>query len=88
MDETPIFMENIPNKTIAAKGARDISIISHGGEKSRISVILLVTAGNKLPSLLVFYGTPNGPKEQTLRKLEIVTNKDIYVCCQKGGWAR
>ena len=51
MDETPIFMENIPNKTIAAKGARDISIISHGGEKSRISVILAVTAaGNKLPA--------------------------------------
>ena len=88
MDETPIFMENIPNKTIAPKGAHDISIISHGREKSRKSVILaVIAAGNKLPVLLVFYGTPNGPKEQTLRKLEVVTNKEIYACYQKGGWA-
>ena len=36
---------------------------------------------------MVIYGTSNVPKEQTLRKLEIVTNKDIYVFCQKGGWA-
>ena len=34
----------------------------HGGEKIRISVVLdFNAAGNKLPTLLVFYGTPNCP---------------------------
>ena len=29
IDEAPIFMENIPNKTIAPKATHDISTISH-----------------------------------------------------------
>ena len=51
MDEIPIYMDNISDKTLEPKGV---------GLKSRISII---------------------------RKLDIVINKEIYVCCQKGGWA-
>ena len=76
MDETPKYMENILIKTLAHNWARVISIISHWGEKSRISVIIGFTSTvYRLPSLLVFNESSNCPKEQTLRKLEVLTNK-------------
>ena len=53
MEETPIYLELISNKTVAPKGAKTVYINTHGGEKIRITVILCISAnGIKLPPLL------------------------------------
>ena len=48
VDETPIYMDMPENKTVDYKGAKDIEIITFGGERVRISVILLVMENNNL----------------------------------------
>jgi len=54
MDETPIFFNMYPNKTIAKKGNKTILIKTQSQEKCRISVILCITAdGEKLPPFLI-----------------------------------
>ena len=53
MDETPIFFNMYPNKTIAKKGNKTILIKTQSQEKSRISVILCINAdGEKTPFLI------------------------------------
>jgi len=54
-DETPIFFNMTPNKTIAQKDGKTIIIKTQEQEKCRISVILTITVdGGKLPSYLIF----------------------------------
>ena len=55
MDETPIFFNMYPNKTIAKKGNETILIKKQSQEKCRISVILYITVDDeKLPPFLIF----------------------------------
>ena len=50
MDETPIFFNMYPNKTIAKKGKKSILIKTQSQEKWRVSVILcIIVDGEKLP---------------------------------------
>jgi hypothetical protein len=61
MDETPIYLESISNKNVAPIGQKTINIRTNRGEKTRITVILLISAsGEKLPPLLVFKGEKEG----------------------------
>ena len=60
-DETPIFFNMVPSKTIAKKGGKSIIIKTQDQERCRISVLLTITAdGGKLPPLLIFKAKRNG----------------------------
>ena len=61
MDETPLFFNMTPSKTIAKKGGKSILKSTQNQEKCRISFILTITAnGKKLPQYLIFKGKSNG----------------------------
>ena len=61
MDETPIFFNMYPNKTIAKKGNKHVLIKTQSQEKCKVSVILYITAdGEKLPSFLIFKAKEEG----------------------------
>ena len=88
MDETPIYLESISKKTVAPIGQKSINIRSNGGEKTRITVILLIsTSGEKLPPLLIFKGEKDGRKEKALNNNEYCRKKKLFVVCQENSWA-
>ena len=54
-DETAVFFEMLPTKTIDEQGAKTVWINCSGGEKRRVSVLLLASSqGEKKPPLIVF----------------------------------
>ena len=54
MDESPIFFNMIPNKTIAKRGKKTILIKTQNQQKCRISVLLCIVAdGSKLAPLKI-----------------------------------
>ena len=87
VDETPIYMDMTYNKTIEKKGAKNIEIITTGGEKIRISAILSISGdGKKLPPVLIFKAKPGGKLAKKLNAIEIVKQKKIFVYCQANAW--
>lgn len=55
IDETPIFLNMVPKKTIHFKGKKTITIKTTNQEKVRASLLLTITAeGGKLPTLFFF----------------------------------
>ena len=55
MDETPVYMDMLPGKTVNKKGQKSIMIKSTGHEKSRYTVVLTVMAdGTKLKPFIIF----------------------------------
>ena len=67
-------------KTLNIIREKEIKIKSCNKEHIRISLILTVLGdGNKLPSLVVFRGKPNGPKEKRLKAHPRVSSGDICV---------
>lgn len=88
MDETPIMFEMVGKTTIAKIGERNINIRTFGSERSRISVILCISAsGSKLPPLLIFKGKKGGYIEDELKKNPNVKAQKIHVLCQENSWA-
>ena len=88
MDETPIYLESISKNTIAPIGEKSVYIRTHGGEKTRITVILTIRAdGRKLPPFLVFKGEKNGKKESILNNCENCKKNKIFITCQNNSLA-
>ena len=80
MDETPLFFNMSPSKTIAKKGAKSILIRTQNQEKCRISVILTITAKRKkLPPYLIFKGKTNGDIENNWKKILMLLIKDVML---------
>ena len=80
VDETPIYMDMTYNKTIEKKGAKNIEIITTGGEKIRISAILSISGdGKKLPPVLIFKAKPEGKLAKKLNAIEIVKQKKKFL---------
>ena len=74
--------------TIAKIGEKNINIRTFGSERSRISVILCISAaGWKLPPLLIFRGKKGGNIEEELKKNPNVKDHKISVLCQENSWA-
>ena len=62
MDETPVYMDVLPHKTVNEKGANIVLIKSTGHEKSRYTVVLALMAdGKKLPPMIIFKRKTNPP---------------------------
>lgn len=78
MDETPMYFDMVPSKTVSKKGVSEVRICSSGAEKRRLTVVLSCTASGKmLPSLAIFKGK---------RKLQFKPPKDVHVAVQQKGW--
>ena len=77
-DETPIYFDMPSNWTVTAKGSKEVKLMS-GYEKSRVTVMLAITAdGNKLPPYVIL-------KRKTIPKKEVFP-KDVIIRAQKEGW--
>ena len=80
IDETPVFLELVADKTFEKKGTKNIIIKTNGYEKYHVTIILAITAGgNKLPPVIIFKGLPDKNNEKRYNKLEVVKNRRILI---------
>ena len=57
MDETPLYFDMIPSRTLEKRGAKEVRIKSTGAEKQHITVVLACTgAGKMLSPMIIFKG--------------------------------
>ncbi len=57
MDETPVYFDIVPGKTIQVKGRKMVRVRTTGSEKRHITVVLSCTAnGDMLPPMIIFKG--------------------------------
>ena len=88
MDETPIFLNMPPSKTIAKKGSKTVFIRTQNQEKVRISVLLTIAAdGTKLPPFVIFKDKKHGKNEENLKKLSMVQNGEVFIACNENAWS-
>ena len=78
MDETPVYFDLVPGKTVNEKGAKSVLIRRTGNEKRHFTVVLAVSAnGHVLPPMIIFKGK---------RALKFDFPKDWIVTVQEKGW--
>ena len=78
MDETPMYFDLVPGKTIDRVGVKSCVIRSTGAEKRHITVVLTVTAdGSMLPPMVIFKGK---------RRLKLEAPEGVIVCVQAKAW--
>ena len=57
MDETPLYLNMVPNKVIAKKGDKNVVERTQNQERIRITCLLTICAdGDKLPPYIIFKG--------------------------------
>lgn len=57
MDETPMYFDMLPGKTITKKGTKEVRVRSSGADKRKLTVVLSCTVnGNFLPVVAIFKG--------------------------------
>ncbi len=77
MDETPVYMDMVPSRTIDKKGKK---VRTTKSEKCRVTAVLACTAtGDMLPPMIVFKGT-------TTRSIRGVASNDAVISYQKKAW--
>ena len=55
MDETPLYFDMIPSRSLEKRGAKEVCIKSTGAQKWHITVVLACTgAGKMLPPMIIF----------------------------------
>lgn len=78
MDETPVYFDLVPGKTIDFRGNKSVRIRTSGSEKRHLTVLLAVSAdGNMLPPMVVFKGK---------RELKFPVPSNWIVTVQEKGW--
>ena len=78
MDETPMFFDMVPGKTVGKKGVKEVRVRSSGAEKRRLTVVLSCAAsGDMLPALAIFKGK---------RKLKFMAPSNVLATVQCKGW--
>ena len=87
LDETAIFFNMAPKKTIENIGKKQILLGELDQEIMHVSVILAITAsGKKLAPLIIFKGSPKSRFFNSLKEVECVKNKLVFIQCNKTGW--
>ena len=87
-DEMPIVFNMIPNKTIAQKGGKSITIKSYEQEKCHISVILVIIAnGSKLAHYFILKAKSNRKTEKELKKDKYFLSEKSFVTCNINAWS-
>ena len=57
MDETPLYFDLVPSRTIEKKGAKEVRMKSTGAGKRRVTIVLTCLASGKtLPPKIIFNG--------------------------------
>lgn len=57
MDETPLYFDMIPSRSLEKRGAKEVRVKSTGAQKRHITVVLACTgAGKMLPPMIIFKG--------------------------------
>ena len=57
MDETPVFFDIVPSKTVNQMGSKSVIVRTSGSDKRHITVMLAITASGKvLPTMIIFKG--------------------------------
>jgi len=78
MDETPVYFDLVPNRTIDVKGRKSIRVRTTASDKRHLTVVLAVTAaGQTLPPMIIFKGK---------RELKIDHPAGWIICVQTKGW--
>jgi hypothetical protein len=78
MDETPMFFDLIPGKTLSATGKKQILVRGTSGSKRHFTVVLACSAsGDMLPPMIIFKGK---------RKVNLKPPSGYVVTVQKKGW--
>lgn len=78
MDETPVYFDIVPGKTIDNKGRKSIRVRTTGSDKRHLTVVLAVSAaGDVLPPMVVFKG---------IRDIKVPHPPGWIVCVQRKGW--
>ena len=73
MDETPVFFDMVPEKSLVRKIQKSMTIRTSGSEKKQVTVVLTVAAdGFILPPMIIFLGKTN----QTIKAIEA---PEVYV---------
>ena len=79
MDETPVFFDLVPNRTVEQTGKKSMVIRTSGSDKRHVTVILAVAAnGEVLPTVIIFKG------KRALK--DIKSRDDIIVMVQEKAW--
>jgi len=79
MDETPVFFDLVPGRTLDLQGKRSVIVRSSGGDKRHVTVVLSIAAnGDVLPTMVIFKG------KRALK--DIKAPKDIIVTVQQKAW--
>lgn len=84
MDQTGIFYENPPTRTIDFVGQREIPVLTQGGEKKRLTLFSTISAAGSLKKqLIVMKGKPNARIH-----VEIRHYNDVHTIhtCQENAW--
>lgn len=86
MDQTPIWIDMVVNRTITKKGEKTVRIRTGGKEKDRVTVVLAITAdGSLLPPVVIFKGKRDGLLQRQYDRLGEAVN-GVYVRFQEKAW--
>ena len=81
MDETPVFLDLVPNRVVDRKGKKTITVRTTASEKNRITATLCCSASGKmLPPFVVF----KGKTKRGIRKVPVP--HDVVCTTQVEGW--
>ena len=84
MNETPVFFDMVPEKSLVQKGQKSLTIRTSGSEKRRVTVVLTVAAdGFMLPLMIIFRDKIN----QIIKDIEAPEAPDGFVIVpQEKAW--
>lgn len=78
MDETPMYFDLVPGKTVDREGTKSVLIRTTGAEKRHITVVLAVAgSGDVLPPMIIFKGK---------RTLDLKAPKGWLIAVQEKAW--
>ena len=78
VDETPVYFDLVPGKTIDRVGAKYCIIRTTGAEKWHIIVVLTITAnGSMLAPIVIFKGK---------RRWKLTAPEGVLICVQTKAW--
>jgi len=78
MDETPVYFDIVPGKTVDQVGTKSVRVRTTGSEKRHITVVLSVAAsGDVLAPMIIFKGK---------RELKLKSPKGWIIAVQQKAW--
>ena len=84
MDETAVYLNCSPSRTVHQKGEKTVSIMIGGTSSRRFTLAVTVAMdGTKLPLFVIFKGVPGGRVE---KQLTAELPEGVVGCVQRKGW--